>query len=305
MSHGVKHEPVMADLVCELFRPIQRGTLVDATFGGGGHSLRLQQVIEPEVTIMGIDRDPAVAQRAAQLGLPLASGNFAEMDMLLDRAGVEHLSGVLFDFGLSSDQLDDPQRGFSYHKSGPLDMRMNPDSAISAYEVVNTWDQARLAAVIAEFGEDPSARRIARAIVAHRPLWDTSSLAEVIAEATPAALRKQGHPARRTFQAIRMAVNRELESLAAGLDTAIRRLVAGGRCVTISYHSLEDRLVKRRLAQGFSPCTCPPRLPVCGCGRTAELKPLTAGAQRPSPAEVERNRRARSARLRAVEKIAS
>ncbi len=305
MSHGVKHEPVMADLVCEFFKPIQRGTLVDATFGGGGHSLRLRQVIEPEVTIMGIDRDPAAAKRAAALGLPLSCGNFAEMDLLLDQAGVGHLSGVLFDFGLSSDQLDDPTRGFSYHRLGPLDMRMDPASATSAYEVVNTWEESRLARAIAELGEDPSAHRIARAIVANRPLPDTLSLAEVIAEATPAALRRQGHPARRTFQAIRMAVNRELEALEVGLETAIRRLVGGGRCVTISYHSLEDRLVKQRFARGFSPCVCPPRLPVCGCGRSPELRPLMRGAQRPSPGEVERNRRARSARLRAVEKIAS
>jgi len=305
MSHGVKHEPVMADLVCELFKPIQRGTLVDATFGGGGHSLRLRQVIEPEVTIMGIDRDPAAAKRASALGLPLACGNFAEMDLLLDQAGVGRLSGVLFDFGLSSDQLDDPTRGFSYHRLGPLDMRMDPASAASAYEVVNNWEEPCLARAIAELGEDPSAHRIARAIVANRPLPDTLSLAEVIAEATPAALRRQGHPARRTFQAIRMAVNRELEALEVGLEAAIRRLVGGGRCVTISYHSLEDRLVKQRFARGFSPCVCPPRLPVCGCGRSSELRPLMRGAQRPSSGEVQRNRRARSARLRAVEKIAS
>ena len=305
MSHNVRHEPVLADLVCELFKPIQRGTLVDATFGGGGHSLLLRQRIGPKVTIMGIDRDPGAADRAAELGFPFASGNFAQMDLLLDQAGVESLSGVLFDFGLSSDQLDDSRRGFSYHRRGPLDMRMDPGSAVSAHEVVNTWEESRLARAIAEFGEDPSARRIARAIVTNRPLSDTLSLAEVIAGAIPAALRRKGHPARRTFQAIRIAVNRELAAVSAGLETALGRLARGGRCVAISYHSLEDRLVKRRFSQGVSPCVCPPRLPVCGCGRRAELRSLSKGAQRPSPQEVGRNRRARSARLRAVEKLVS
>ncbi len=304
MSHTVRHEPVLADLVCELFKPIQRGTLVDATFGGGGHSLRLRQVIEPEVSIVGIDRDPGVADRATELGFPFVSGNFADLDRLLEKAGVEEVSGVLFDFGLSSDQLDNPERGFSYRRPGPLDMRMDPGSALSAKEVVNTWEKEDLARVIAEFGEDPSAPRIAEAIVANRPLLDTLALAEVIAAATPAALRRRRHPARRTFQAIRMVVNRELAAVSAGLQTALRLLGRGGRCVTISYHSLEDRLVKRRFARGISACVCPPRLPVCGCGRQAELKSLARGAERPSAREVERNRRARSARLRAVEKLA-
>lgn len=305
MSHGVRHEPVLAELVCELFRPLQRGTLVDATFGGGGHSLRLRQVIGSRVRIMGIDRDPKVAERAAHLGFPFVPGDFAELDRLLERTGVESVSGVLFDFGLSSDQLDDHRRGFSYRRPGPLDMRMDPGSATSAHEVVNAWEEERLARVIAEYGEDPSARRIARAIVSNRPLFDTVTLAEVIAGAVPAALRRRRHPARRTFQAIRMAVNRELRSVSAGLHAALGRLERGGRCVAISYHSLEDRLVKRRFARGISPCVCPPRLPVCGCGRRAELKPLVKNAQRPSACEVERNRRARSARLRAVEKLVS
>ena len=305
MSHSVRHEPVMAGLVCELFKPIQRGTLVDATFGGGGHSLRLRQVIGPEVKVMGIDRDPRVAERATDLGFPFISGDFADLDQLLEQAGVGEVSGVLFDFGLSSDQLDDPKRGFSYRRSGPLDMRMGSGSDISAHEVVNTWEERRLAAAITELGEDPSARRIARAIVENRPMDDTLALAAVVAAATPAALRRSGHPARRTFQAIRMVVNGELDSVNSGLETALQRLDRGGRCVAISYHSLEDRLVKRRFAQGISPCVCPPRLPVCGCGRTPDLKPLLKGAARPSAGEVQCNRRARSARLRAVERLSS
>ncbi|MCQ3802609.1 MAG: 16S rRNA (cytosine(1402)-N(4))-methyltransferase RsmH [Acidimicrobiia bacterium] len=295
----------MADLVCELFKPLRKGTLVDATFGGGGHSLRLRQVMGPKVRIMGIDRDPAVAERAADLGFDFMSGNFADLDRLLDGAGVDPVTGVLFDFGLSSDQLDQPDRGFSYRRNGPLDMRMDPRGARLAAEIVNTWEEGRLAAAIRRFGEDPSARRIARAIVAHRPLSDTLGLAGVIAESVPAALRRKGHPARRTFQAIRIVVNEELEAVSRGLEAALGRLEARGRCVTISYHSLEDRLVKQRFAEGLQACVCPPGLPVCGCGRRPEWSALVKGAKRPDSHEVARNRRARSARLRAVEKVAS
>lgn len=295
----------MADLVCELFEPIQEGTLVDATFGGGGHSLRLQQVVAPHVRIMGIDRDPAVGERAAALGFDFIPGDFADIERLLSAAGVENLAGVLFDFGLSSDQLDDPERGFSYHRRGPLDMRMDPGSGLTADQVVNTWDCRSLARVIARYGEEPSSRRIARAIVANRPLADTLALAEVVAAAVPAALRRKGHPARRTFQAIRMAVNDELGAVRTGLEAALGRLEEGGRCVAISYHSLEDRLVKQRFKKGGADCVCPSDLPICGCGLTAELRPLVNGAARPEPAEVEINRRARSARLRAVERLAA
>ena len=305
MSHSVRHEPVMADLVCELFRPIRRGMVVDATFGGGGHSLRLRRMIGPEVKIMGIDRDPEVAERATALGFDFTVGNFADLDRLLDREGVGAISGVLFDFGLSSDQLDQPDRGFSYRRRGPLDMRMDRRSTTMADEVVNRWDERRLAHTIRTLGEDPGAARIARTIVANRPLLDTLALAEVIAGAVPAALRRKGHPARRTFQAIRMVVNKELEAITTGLNAGIRRLATGGRCVAIAYHSLEDRLVKHRFKEGISSCLCPPDLPVCGCGRKPELRSLVRGAARPGGREVERNRRARSARLRAVEKLAS
>ncbi len=302
MNHGVSHEPVMVDMVCEIFKPIAEGILVDATFGGGGHSRRLRRVIGPRVTIMGIDRDPAVAKRAASLGFDFMPGDFADLDLLLDGRGIGKVGGVLFDFGLSSDQLDDPERGFSYRRRGPLDMRMNPRSTLTAAEVVNTWEEPRLAHIIRVFGEDPSAARIARAIVTGRPFHHTLALSEVIAAATPAAVRRKGHPARRTFQAIRIAVNGELQAVETGLDAALGRLDNRGRCVAISYHSLEDRLVKRRFARGVAPCVCPPRMPVCGCGRIGDLRALVRGAVRPRSREVEQNRRARSARLRAVEK---
>jgi 16S rRNA (cytosine1402-N4)-methyltransferase len=218
--------------------------------------------------------------------------------------------GVLFDLGVSSHQLDTPRRGFSYRRAGPLDMRMGSPAGDnveprSAADIVNRADRAELARIIRRYGEERFASRIADAIVAARPIGDTVRLAEVVAGAIPAPARRRGHPARRTFQAIRIAVNDELAALADGLDAAIDALAGGGRIVVIAYHSLEDRIVKRRLVAGSRGCVCPPELPVCVCDAAAELRLLTRKPLRPGVDEASANPRARSAVLRAAERIAA
>lgn len=299
------HLPVLAQEVVELLRPTLPGVVIDATFGGGGHSKRMLDEFGEDVRLIGIDRDPAAAARASALGVTVVEGNFADLsDIAAEHAG-DDLAGVLFDFGVSSHQLDTPQRGFSYHSDGPLDMRMGTDTSTTADEIVNNWPVAELSRVIRRYGEEPLANRYARAIVAARPITGTAALASVIAEATPAAKRGGGHPARRTFQAIRIAVNAELTSIEEGLEGAIEALRPGGRVVAISYHSLEDRIVKRRFVAGSKGCTCPPELPVCGCGNSAELRLVARKPIRASDAEVEANPRARSALMRAAEKVAA
>jgi 16S rRNA (cytosine1402-N4)-methyltransferase len=296
------HLPVMADEVVALFGPVEGGVVVDATFGGGGHAKRLMEELN-EVTVIGIDRDPAARARGRALGVEVLAGSFADLRLLLEQAGIDSVAGVLFDFGVSSHQLDEAGRGFSYRFDGPLDMRMDPEQPRSAADIVNSYEERELAGLIRRFGEEPHAARIARAIVAARPLTTTLQLAEAVAGAVPAAVRRKGHPARKTFQAIRIAVNEELEAIAEGLDSALTMLRVDGRVVTIAYHSLEDRIVKRRFAAEVAGCVCPPGLPVCGCGARVEFCLL--GSAKPSPAEVAANPRARSARLRAIERIAA
>lgn len=296
------HRPVMADEVVALFGPVERGVVVDATFGGGGHAKRLMEELN-EVTVIGIDRDPTARARGKALGVEVLAGSFADLRWLLGQAGITSVAGVLFDFGVSSHQLDEAGRGFSYRFDGPLDMRMDPDQSRTAADIVNASDERDLAGLIRRFGEEPHAARIARAIVAARPLTTTLQLAETVAGSVPAAARRKGHPARKTFQAIRIAVNEELEAIVEGLDAALAMLQVDGRVVTIAYHSLEDRIVKRRFAAEVAGCVCPPGLPVCGCGAKVEFRLL--GSAKPSPAEVAANPRARSARLRAIERIAA
>jgi 16S rRNA (cytosine1402-N4)-methyltransferase len=300
------HRPVMAEEVVELFRPIGEGVVVDATFGGGGHTERLRRELGGNVRIVAIDRDPKAEGNARALGVDFIPGDFGDLADLLDAKGIDEISGILFDFGVSSHQLDEAERGFSYRLDGPLDMRMDTRAGTMAAEIVNGLSWSELARIIRRFGEDPSADRIARAIVAARPIQGTLQLAEVVANAVPAAVRRQpGHPARRTFQALRIAVNDELTSITAGLDAALERLSPGGRCVAISYHSLEDRIVKQRFAAGARGCVCPPELPVCACGASPELRILIKKALAPTAEEIQENPRARSARMRAVEKVAA
>lgn len=297
------HAPVMADEVVELIAPVMPGVVVDATFGGGGHSRKLREAFGDRVRIVAVDRDPDALTNAETLGITAVAGNFAELSSLLAPVLDEAPAAVLFDFGVSSHQVDTPARGFSYRHDGPLDMRMGPDARHTADEIVNEWPEADLARIIRRFGEEPFARMIASAIVRARPIETTGQLSTVIAAAVPP--RRAGHPARRTFQAIRIVVNGELEAVEAGLDQAIEILRPGGRVVAISYHSLEDRATKTRFAEGATGCICPPGLPICGCGRSAELRVLTRKPVRASETEIAANRRARSAVLRAAEKVAA
>ncbi len=303
------HEPVLVSACVEALAPAARGVIVDGTFGGGGHSRALIAAY-PHVQIIGIDRDSeAVANSPDDPRVRIVLGNFADMQHLVnDELGTPRdapgtVDGILLDLGISSHQVDAAERGFSYHRSGPIDMRMGADAAQSAGELVNDLAYDRLRDLIRRYGEERFAGRIAAAIVAARPIDDTAALAVVIADAVPAAARRSGHPARKTFQALRIATNAELEALETGLESAIELVRPGGRICVISYHSLEDRIVKRRIAAGSAECVCPPGLPVCVCERVPDL--LDLGRVRPSAEEIAANPRSRSAILRIAERVAA
>jgi 16S rRNA (cytosine1402-N4)-methyltransferase len=305
-----RHAPVMVGEVVELFAPVPPGVVVDATVGGGGHAGALLAA-HPHITVVGLDRDEAaVAAATAALRrfgdrATVVRARFDQLRSTLREMGHETVSGALFDLGVSSPQLDDPGRGFSYRADAPLDMRMDRSQPRTAADVVNEASEEELARILRDYGDERYARRIARAIVAARPLSTTGELAAVIRDAVPApARRRGGHPARRTFQALRIEVNDELRILRPALDDAIAVLVPGGRCVALSYHSGEDRVVKAAFRDAVTGgCTCPPGLP-CVCGAVPRARYVVRGARRPSRAEVARNPRAESARLRAIEKLA-
>jgi 16S rRNA (cytosine1402-N4)-methyltransferase len=311
MTAPFLHQPVMADEVVELFRPVPPGVLLDATIGGGGHARRLLEA-RPDLRILGLDRDPrALAAAGAELApfgdrVILIRSRFDHLGQIMSDLAIEELSGALFDLGVSSPQLDEPDRGFSYRSDAPLDMRMDPDDPWSATDVVNGYPEAELTHLLAAYGDERYARRIAHAIVEARPIESTAELASIVAGAIPAAARRRGgHPAKRTFQAIRIEVNRELDVLPDALDRAIEKTRPGGRVVALAYHSGEDRIVKDRFRHAATGgCTCPPGLP-CVCAAVATVRLVRSRAAKPTPIEVAANRRAASARLRAVEKLAS
>lgn len=299
------HLPVMVAEVVDALRPVPPGVLVDATLGAGGHAAALLDAM-PDHTLLGLDRDDSALDLAGDAlvrfgdRVTLRRANFDELAAVATGPVV----GVLFDLGVSSMQLDDPARGFSYRGDGPLDMRADRRQSTTAADVVNGYDEGALARVLARHGEERFAGRIARAIVAARPLSTTGQLAGVVRDAIPApARRRGGHPAKRTFQAIRITVNGELATLGATLDAALDLLVPGGRCVVLAYHSGEDRIVKDRFANAVTGgCVCPPRLP-CVCGAVPTVRLVWRGAHRPGPAELAANPRSESARLRAAEKL--
>lgn len=317
MSQAFPHEPVMADEVVELFRPVPPGLIVDATVGGGGHAAALLRDIDG-ISLLGIDRDPlAVEASIDELGAfgsraKVVRSRFDEVAEVVERFQADlgtplaprGLSGVLFDLGVSSPQLDVAERGFSYRRDAPLDMRMDPTSGASAADLVNQLDEDSLVELLADNGEGRFARRIARAMIEARPLTTTGQLADVVRSAIPAATRRTGgHPARRVFQAIRIAVNDELGQLQSALDDALSLLRPGGRCVAIAYHSGEDRLVKTTFVRAATgDCRCPPGLP-CACGADPQFRLVRRGARRPSAEEIGRNPRAEAARLRVIERL--
>jgi 16S rRNA (cytosine1402-N4)-methyltransferase len=301
----------MVDNVVDLLLPVPPGVLLDATLGGAGHSRAVLDAA-PQLSLIGLDQDPEAVAASRRVLAPygrraqVEQARFDDLTDVLDRAGVDRISAALFDLGVSSPQLDRPDRGFSYRSAGPLDMRMDPSRPVSASDVVNSWPEADLVHLFRANGEARFARRIARSVIEARPLTGTAELAEVVRNSIPAAARRTGgHPARRVFQAIRIAVNAELDVLPAAIDAAVDRLLPGGRCVVLSYHSGEDRIVKDRFRSATSGgCVCPPGLP-CVCGAEPLVRLLTRGAMRPTAQEIATNRRAESARLRAVERLGS
>ena len=304
MVHSFAHIPVLRQEVVSSFGPVPAGVVVDATVGGGGHSAALLATY-PGLQIIGLDRDAAALEAASATLAP-----FGERVTLvhapfsaLAEVTAGPLSGVLFDLGVSSPQLDQAERGFSFRGDGAIDMRMDQSTGPTAAQLVNELPEAALAALFRENGEGRLSGRIARAVVKARPLTSTVELAEVVSSAVPAAVRRKGHPATRVFQALRIEVNDELGQLAHALPVALERLAVGGRCAVISYHSGEDRLTKQIFAVASTGgCTCPPALP-CVCGAVVRHRLVFRGARRPSPEEIAGNRRAGSARLRVIERI--
>ena len=309
MSQDFAHDPVMVEEVVALLAPVPPGVLIDGTLGGGGHAAAALAA-HPQLDLLGLDRDPAAlaaaTDRLAPFGdrVTLRHARFSEMtavaaEVLGERAPV---AAVLLDLGVSSPQLDRAERGFSYRLDGPLDMRMDPGEGLGALELVNEASVDELARLFAANGEGRLARRIARAVTAARPITTTVALADVVSAAVPAAARRRGHPARRVFQALRIAVNDEIGELASALPAVVELPVVGGRSIVIAYHSGEDRLVKAAFAEAATGgCTCPPGLP-CGCGARPVHHLVFRGAKKATPKEVLRDRRADAARLRALER---
>ena len=311
-SPDFEHAPVMRDEIVATFAGVPAGVVLDATLGGAGHSAAILDS-RPDLAILGIDRDAealaAATARLAPFGERAMTfkGRFDQLDQAMAAHQVTELSGALFDLGVSSHQLDVAERGFSYRHDGPLDMRMDAETAResswSATDVVNGYPEAQLADVIQRYGDERFARRIAAAIVAARPIESTTGLAAVVTAAIPAPARRTGgHPAKRTFQAIRIEVNGELEALPEALDSALAALAPGGRLAVLAYHSGEDRIVKERIRLAETGgCECPPELP-CVCGAIQTVR-LVKAPKRPSAAEQTGNRRAASARFRVAERI--
>jgi 16S rRNA (cytosine1402-N4)-methyltransferase len=311
------HIPVLAEEVLMMLAPAPGSLHIDATLGGGGHTERILEATDPDGRLLGLDADGAAIARVAgrlqaRFGdrLVLRRSNFRDLAQVAPDAGFAVVDGALFDLGLSSYQLADTDRGFGFRAGGPLDMRFDPDHGVPAAELLATLDADELTALFRRYGEEPNAKRIARAIVDARrsaPITTAEELAALVERVVPPNPRRprRTHPATRVFQALRIAVNQELDALHDGLAAALGLLRPGGRLVVLSYHSLEDRIVKRFLATERRGCTCPPEVPVCVCGRNPRLRLVTRPSLTPSAAEIEANPRARSARLRAAERLAA
>ncbi len=302
------HSPVMVREVLDALQPRPGGIYVDATVGAGGHASELLSASSPNGRLLGLDRDPEAVARARQTLAPygdraqLVVASFEAIADEAQRLGFQPADGILLDLGLSSDQLADPRRGFGFQVDGPLDMRYGPNGTTTAADLVNDLPESELADLIARYGEERHCRRIARAIVAARPIRRSAELAAVIAAAVPGSGCRL-HPATRTFLALRLRVNDELAVLERALPKAIELLAVGGRMAVLAFHSLEDRVVKRILTRAAQHCVCPDELPVCRCRHQATLRLLSRHALRPTAAELLANPRARSARLRVAERL--
>ena len=308
-----KHLSVMLHETVDMLNVREGGVYVDGTLGGGGHSAEILRRLGGTGHLYGIDRDnDALAAATARLNgagnFTAIKGNFHDVKQLLAERGVTRIDGVMVDLGVSSYQLDTAERGFSYHADAPLDMRMDQDQALTAADIVNTWSKEEITRILREYAEEKWASRIADIILEHRakkPLETTADLVACVDAAIPKKIRMQdsGHSARRTFQALRIAVNDELEPLKAALCDMVDLLAPGGRLAVITFHSLEDRIAKQTLRTLANPCICPPKIPVCICGKKPQVKVLSGSGVKPSKEEIEVNARSRSAMLRGCEKL--
>lgn len=308
-----EHISVMLEETVDMLGVRPGGIYVDGTLGGGGHSAEILRRLGGTGHLYGIDRDQdalnAATERLGGAGnFTAIKGNFHDVRELLAGQGVDRIDGMMIDLGVSSYQLDTAERGFSYHADAPLDMRMDRQQALTARDIVNTWPEAELVRILRDYAEEKWAVRIAQIILEHRaqkPLETTGDLVACVDAAIPKRVRMQesGHSARRTFQALRIAVNDELDPLKDAIEDMTRLLSPGGRLAVLTFHSLEDRIVKQTLRRLSNPCTCPPKIPVCICGKKPTVRVLGGGGIKPSREEVERNPRARSAMLRGCEKL--
>ena len=308
-----QHKSVLLQECIDALNIRPDGIYLDGTLGGAGHSSQIARRLTEGGRLIGVDRDRTALAAAKERLAPYADrvtlvhSNFAEIDAILDSLGIPAVDGMLFDLGVSSPQLDDASRGFSYMADAPLDMRMDKDDALTAGEVVNTWPQGELRRILYDYGEERYAPQIAAAICRARekaPVETTLELVDIIRSAMPAqALREKQHPAKRSFQAIRIAVNDELGAVSRMMQAAVGRLNPGGRLAVITFHSLEDRIVKSEMQQAARGCTCPPEFPVCVCGKKPLVKLVTRKPIVSGLAELEENPRARSAKLRVAEKL--
>jgi 16S rRNA (cytosine1402-N4)-methyltransferase len=313
-SSAPGHQPVLLTETVSALRPHPSGRYLDGTFGGGGHTRALLEASAPDGVVLALDADPAAIERAwtlqqnpaiAERLIPVRA-NFADLAAVAREREVAPLDGILLDLGLSSFQLDQPERGFAFRHQGPLDMRFDPDHGVPASNLVNTLPERELADLIWRYGEEPGSRRIARAVVREReraPIETTTRLAEIVAGALGGRRGRDIHPATRTFQALRIATNEELTALEAALAGALDVLAPGGRLAVIAFHSLEDRIVKRFIERESIGCVCPPQVPVCVCGHRPRLQKITRRVIRPDAAEMDANPRARSAVLRVAERL--
>ncbi len=307
-----KHVSVLLSECIEGLNIKKNGIYVDGTLGGGGHSSEILKNLSDEGILIGIDQDKdALKAASARLqnykNVKYVHNNFYNIDSILNELEIEKIDGMLMDLGVSSYQLDTGDRGFSYMQDAPLDMRMNRDNSLSAYEVVNDYDEEEIYRIIRDYGEEKFAKRIARFIVENREkkkIETTLELVEIIKAAIPAKARREGpHPAKRTFQAIRIEVNSELSILNKAIEDGVNRLNEGGRMAIITFHSLEDRIVKLKFKELATSCTCPKEFPICVCGGKAKVKIISRKAIEPSKEEVDENPRSRSAKLRVIERI--